>query len=223
MLIRINKAMADKGWCSRREADEWIAEGWVFLNGVLVAEPGVKIDPEVDELTVNKPASTKRYYLLYKPRGYMSTVAENEGLSLLRLLPEPEGLFPVGRLDKDSEGIILVTDDRTLTSKIIGERSEVEKEYDVVLSDPLTDLSIKAIDQGLVLEGRSLKSCKVVQLEPRHCLITIRDGRNRQIRRVFERIGNYVLLLKRIRIGHLHIGSMKPGEFQVLTREAIVV
>ena len=221
-MIRINKACADKGWCSRREADEWIAKGWVFLNGVRVDEPGVKVDPEVDVLTIHKPETKKRYYLLYKPRGYMSTVSENEGLSLLRLLPDPEGLFPIGRLDKDSEGIILITDDRSLPSKIIGKDCDVEKEYEVTLSDPLTPEALRAIEQGLVLEGVQLKPCVVKQLESTRCTITIRDGRNRQIRRVFERVGNYVVLLKRIRIGHLMIESLKPGEFRELDRQDIL-
>ena len=222
MILRINKALADIGWCSRREADEWIANGWVFLNGVRVEEPGIKVDTEMDVLTVNKPETTKRYYLLYKPRGYMSTVSENEGLSLLRLLPNPEGLFPIGRLDKDSEGLILVTDDRSLPSKIIGENSDVEKEYEVVLSVVVTPESIKEIERGLVLDGTQLKPCTVKLLEPKRCLIIIRDGRNRQIRRVFERVGNYVLLLKRTRIGHLKIDTLKPTEFRTLDRSDIV-
>lgn len=222
MTIRINKALADMGLCSRREADEWIAHGYVYLNGNIVREHGVKVDPDIDILTVNKPDTLKRYYLLYKPRGYMSTVSENEGLSLLRLLPQPEGLFPIGRLDKDSEGIILVTDDRSLPSKIIGEDSDVEKEYEVVLSVVVTPESIKEIERGLVLEGTQLKPCLIKQLEPKRCLITIRDGRNRQIRRVFERVNNYVLLLKRIRIGHLSIDTLKPGEFRMLDRKDII-
>ncbi len=222
MLIRINKVLADQGLCSRREADEWIAQGLIFLNGKLVQELGVKVDPELDVLTVNKPNTVKRYYLLYKPRGYMSTVSENEGLSLLRLLPKPEGLFPIGRLDKDSEGIILVTDDRSLPSKIIGETSDVEKEYEVFLSETITPESMNEIERGLVLEGNQLKPCSLKQLEPKRCLITIRDGRNRQIRRVFERVGNYVLSLKRIRIGHLSINMLKPGEYQTLDRKDIV-
>lgn len=220
-MIRINKALADKGWCSRREADEWIANGWVFLNGKRVEEPGVKVDPLVDILTLDKPNPTKRYYLLYKPRGYLSTVTENEGLSLLRLLPDPAGLFPVGRLDKDSEGIILVTDDRTLPAKIIGETSHVEKEYEVLLSKPIDDETVNYIEKGLVLAGKQLKPCTLELLEPTRCLLSLSEGRNRQIRGLFERVGNYVLELKRTRIGHLHIGDMKPGDYRVLTRDAL--
>lgn len=221
--VRVNKYLANRGDCSRREADQWIENGWVFVNGVCLKEQGVKINPGQDQVEVRKPVgSAKRYYLLNKPAGYLSTVGEQEGPSLLRLIPEPSGLFPIGRLDKDSEGLILITDDRTLQKNIIGEASLVEKEYEVELRDELSQGAQRTIEQGLLLNGKRLRPCHIHPLSTTRCSIVLTEGRNRQVRRVFERVGNLVISLKRVRIGGLLLGELNTGGFRTLSRHEIL-
>jgi 23S rRNA pseudouridine2604 synthase len=222
-LIRVNKYLAHRGFCSRREADEWIVKGWVFVNGIKVEKPGLMIDPASAEVAVDDAAKyiVKHTFLLNKPTGYLSTVTEKEGKSLLRLLPEIEGLFPIGRLDKESEGLILVTNDRTLTKRIIGEVKKVEKEYRVELNAPLPSGARKKLEQGIVLFEKKLKPCRIVMITPTTLMITLTEGKNRQIRRIFQKVGNHVVALERIRIGSLSIGSLKPGEHRVVSRKEL--
>ncbi len=221
--VRINKYLAQRGDCSRREADQWIDQGWVFVNGVCLREQGTKIDPDLDQVEIRKPTEAlKRYYLLNKPLGYLSTVGEQEGWSLLRLIPHSAGLFPIGRLDKDSEGLIIVTDDRTLQRNIIGESSRVEKEYRVLLRDELTPGAKHTIEEGLSLRGKQLRPCRIYPVSPTQCSIVLTEGKNRQVRRVFERVGNQVLSLTRVRIGDLALGTLNPGEYRVVDRSKIL-
>lgn len=220
--VRINKYLAEQGLCSRRQGDEWISKGYVYLNGEQVMAPGIKIDPDIDKVDIRKPTEKEYYFLLNKPRGYMSTVLENEGQSLLRLLPEIQGLCPIGRLDKDSEGLIIVTTDRTLTKLVIGEEVEVEKEYEVVLKENLTPSAKAKIEEGLNMFNQRLKPCKIEMLDPDKCRITLIEGKNRQVRRVFQKIGNEVLLLKRIRIGKLTIDMLKNNKYLELNRKSII-
>ena len=222
MEQRINKYMADKGWCSRRQADEWIVASRVRLNGQLVEGPGLKVDPDKDTVEVDFPKSDYAYFLLNKPLGYLSTVSENEGQSLLRLLPQVEGLFPVGRLDKDSSGLIVVTSDRTITNLLIGETSEVEKEYEVTLRFPLTEGAMRKIESGLNLAGEKLRPCVVRRTSSLSARITLTEGKNRQVRRVFQKIGNEVLTLNRIRIGKLTLRNLSGQTFASFSREDLL-
>ncbi len=221
--IRINKYLATKGLCSRREADEWIKSGWIHVDGTQITEPGLKIDPLLNKVEVRNRGEGKvnRYFLLNKPASYLSTVVETEGMSILRLLPEVKGLFPIGRLDKESEGLIIVTNDRTLTKHIIGEDVSVEKEYLVTLASPLTKTAQEKIEKGLNFHGEKLKPCIIKRHAPLIYSIILTEGKNRQVRRVFQKIGNEVTHLQRTRIGDIKINYLKDNPYLEVDKDYI--
>lgn len=221
-LIRLHKRIADAGICSRRAAEKLIAEGRVQVNGETVTEMGVKVSPE-DEVAVDGIVlETQRSVTLMmnKPVGYVCTVRDPHGRpTVMKLLPDlGVSLKPVGRLDMDSEGLLLFTTDGELANRLTHPRYEIDKEYEViVLGDPdIKDL--QRLERGIHLEDGKTAPAKVKKQNTRggktKLSIIIHEGRNRQVRRMFEAIGHPVTSLRRIRIGHLRVKGLGPGECQ---------
>ncbi len=228
--FRLNQAIAKSGYCSRREADKLIAAGRVSLNGQVVTDFSLSVDPNLDRLAIDgKPHKLKQftYVVMNKPRGIITTCSDQFGRKdVLALLPASlRHLRPVGRLDMDSEGLLLFTNDGDLTQKVTHPVHHLEKKYLVWVSGAIGQADLKRISEGVELsDGRTLPA-KVRLLDRRKLEssfeLTIREGRNRQIRRMCTQLGYRVTRLVRVGIGGLQLGQMAPGVWRYLDQEEI--
>jgi len=239
--IRLSKRMSELGLCSRREADEWIARGWVRVDGVVISELGSKVLP-AQRITVERQAAAQQArrvtVLLNKPVGYVSGQAEDgykpavtlvhassrwtEDKAPIQFHPSHlRSLVPAGRLDIDSVGLLVLTQDGRIAKQLIGEDTSVEKEYlvRVQYSKPgrLPDADLKLLNHGLSLDGKKLLPAKVRWLNDDQLSFVLREGKKRQIRRMCEAVGLKVLGLKRVRIGRVTLGNLPPGQWRYLT------
>lgn len=228
--MRINKYLAESGICSRRTADELIADGRVKINGK-VCSVGEDVDIATDKVFLDgKPVNVVKkydYFIMNKPKGYVCTVKDDKGRkTVMDLLPKNiERVFPVGRLDYDTEGLLLFTNDGDLTFKLTHPKNEVPKTYLVKTEKPVSDKDLSALRSGVIVDGVKTKKCNVVLIETTkqgsRLNITITEGRNRQVRKMFESIGNSVKFLKRIKIGDLKLSGLDRGEVRRLNKEEI--
>lgn len=233
-MLRLSKIMAQRGVCSRREADAFIEQGLVSVNGVIVDRLGTKVAPDV-EITLAPQAVNKQKelitILLNKPVGYVSaqpepgyapaikliTVANQVGKRKKRLAPEHlKGLAVAGRLDIDSQGLLLFTQDGRLAKTIIGGESRIEKEYIVRVHGSLSDDALGLLRVGMALDGRPLKPARVEWINRDQLRFVLREGRKRQIRRMCEMVGLKVAGLKRVRIGAIKLGDLPEGKWRFL-------
>ncbi|MDP3970938.1 MAG: pseudouridine synthase [bacterium] len=229
-LVRLNKYIANSGVCSRRKADELIEDGRVRINDVVVTELGMKVDVSDETLLVEvngKKLTGKKtqftYIMLHKPSGYVVTKSDAHAIrTIMDLLPNTlQHVHPVGRLDKMSSGLILLTDDGDYTYEVTHPKFNKEKEYIVKTRDPLTMADINKLRNGIVLaEGNTGKN-KVKQIDPTTFAIILQQGWNRQIRRMIQSLDNKVMGLKRIRIGDLSLGTLPPGKWNIIKKENI--
>lgn len=236
--IRLSKVMADRGICSRREADECIAKGWVKVNGKVVSELGSKINPK-DEITLTEDAAAwlrgKLSIIIYKPVGHVSGQAEEDYEAASYLITEEnqvrapgdpgapsrrdlQTLAPAGRLDIDSRGLLLLSQDGKLVRKIIAPDSNMEKEYLVWVEGNITGEKIQRLRHGLSLDGKALKPAFVEQIKDQQLRFILREGKKRQIRRMCELVNLDVTSLVRIRIGPLKLGNLEPAQWRYLSR-----
>ena len=233
--VRLNKWMAQLGLCSRREAEALISRGEVKVNGETVSEPGHKISP--GETMVLGSAGAKALddqltAVLHKPVGYVSAQPEAGQTPAVRLVtkanlvgkaPKLPGaktqLAPLGRLDMDSRGLLLLSQDGVLAKAVIGPHSNLDKEYLVTVKGQVTPQALDKLRHGLTLDGRRLKHAKVDQVSPGRLRFILREGRNRQIRRMCELVGLLVVDLYRVRIGPLELGDLPEGKWRALTEE----
>ena len=223
--MRLNQFLALCGMGSRRKCDEIIAGGQVMINGK-PAETGCRVDPSKDRVTVHgKPVtpSGKAYFVLFKPANVLTTLADPDDRPTVKhyLKHIPERIFPVGRLDFDSEGLILLTNDGTLAHRVQHPRYEIEKEYRVVADKKLTDEEALQFSRGVILEEGKTAPCKVAYLGQNCYQVILHQGWYRQIRRMFERFGVQITALRRVRIGNLELGSLRPGEVRPLSQEEV--
>lgn len=217
--IRINKYLRDKGLASRREADELIAAGQVLVNGKR-AETGMLIH-DGDQVVLRQHKEKSRIYLAYyKPSGF-ATQAPEDSDSVIKEW-RGKGLFPVGRLDKESEGLLILTNDGRLTTKLIGEDSDVEKEYIVKVKEGLREGIPAIFKKGMQTKpfGKLLPAEAEI-LDRSAMRVVLREGKRHQIRVMFSELGYTITALKRIRIGHISIGNLKPGQTRKLTQVEI--
>ena len=228
---RLQKLIATAGIASRRHAEELISAGRVTVNGEVVRELGTKADPDRDHIKVNGKlinpqlkARDKVYVLLNKPRGYLSSVSDPEGRPLVtELLPPNLGrLHPVGRLDFNTEGLLLLTNDGDLTNYVTAARNRVEKVYEVKIKGVPPDGAIQRLRRGITLEdGTRTAPAKITKLGETQTNawyeVLLHQGRNQQVRRMFELIGHSVLKLRRVRIGFLTDENLKPGHWRFLS------
>jgi len=229
---RVNKWLAAQGVCSRREAEALIAKGLVSIDGERVDDPGRKIEPgqtiDVGEASARPQISV----VLNKPVGIVSAQPEGEQIPAARLLTRtaligpPRNmptkrtrLAPLGRLDQDSRGLLLLSEDGVLAKAIIGPESKLDKEYLVRVEGRVEEGKLKLLRHGLALDGRQLKPAKVSLIEPQLLRFILTEGRNRQIRRMCEAVQLLVVDLKRVRIGPLALGDVPEGKWRALTSE----
>ena len=238
---RLSKVMAERGLCSRREADEWIVNGWVKVDGVIMETLGTRIKPDA-EIVISGYAYEQQAeqvtILLHKPVGYVSGQAE-DGYQPAIVLVHPDnewlddpdlsdynakefqrgflhGLAPAGRLDIDSTGLLVLTQDGRIARHLIGEDSSVEKEYLVRVEGELSDADMKRLNHGLMLDGEQLKPAKVSWQNEDQLRFVLREGKKRQIRRMCEMVGLHVVGLKRVRIGSVNLGKLPQGQWRYL-------
>lgn len=228
--MRINKYLAERGIASRRHADAMIESGRVYINGEraklgtdVTEEDEITVDGNVIENTEIKP----EYYLMNKPKGIICTVADDRGRkTVMDLLPPDVGrVFPIGRLDYDTEGLLLLTNDGDLAFRLTHPTNEIPKTYMAKIEGTLTEKDLNPIRSGIELDGVLTKKCKAHIVETNKTYtkvhITITEGKNRQVRRMFEAIGKNVILLRRVSIGQLKLSGMDRGQIRPLTEQEI--
>lgn len=221
--MRLNKYIAYLNIASRREADKLIKDGKVKVNGEIIINPAIQV-AENDKIIcdIENYKNEKIYIKLNKPVGYVVSNNKKEGKPIYKLLDEKlKKLYPVGRLDKDSKGLILFTNDGIFSKKIIGEESECEKEYYVKLEGNISDSALKKLEFGISLDGKKLKPAIVKRVSKNSFNIILKEGRNRQIRRMCEKVGFEVILLKRLRISNIYLNDLQEGKFEYLTKDEI--
>lgn len=228
--MRVSKFISENGIASRRKAEEFILNGRVSVNNKLVTQLGTKIDPQKDSVRVDQKLITlnteKIYYLLNKPIGYTTTTKDRHAKhTVLELVPKTTRVFPVGRLDKNTTGLLILTNDGDLAFRLTHPKFEKEKEYEVFCSSKLSNDNIKKLKKGIHLEdGPTLPvKIKTIKDSPNEFIysIIIREGRKRQIRRMFEHIGNRVVKLKRVRIDKLRLEGLKEGDWRNLKKDEV--
>jgi 23S rRNA pseudouridine2605 synthase len=231
MKERLQKILASAGIASRRRAEEYIRQGRVKVDGRIVVEMGLQVDPQHQLIELDgKPVTTKEspiYILLNKPRGYVSTLSDPQGRPIITslLTGVKVRVFPVGRLDLDSEGALLLTNDGELAHRILHPSFEVEKTYIIrVTGEPKAGL-LKKLEEGIIIEGRRTWPAKVRMLtaEPTGSTleVIIHEGRKRQVRKMFAAIGHPVLQLKRVAYGNLELANLPAGKYRVLNRKEL--
>lgn len=234
-MIRLNKFLSDNGICSRRSADTLISEGKVKINGT-IATLGTKIDPKRDVIFVNGKkieniSDEKIYYILNKPAGYITTSSDPHGRkTVMDLVPKYPRVYPVGRLDYSTSGLLILTNDGDLTNKLTHPKFEKEKEYEVEARIMNNELRIKELinefKKGIRLQEGVAKADKISVLEESENMvklsIVIHQGWNRQIRRMCEALGLEVLELKRVKVGKLELGNLKEGSWKKVKKEDIL-
>jgi 23S rRNA pseudouridine2604 synthase len=238
--LRLSKRMSELGLCSRREADEWIERGWVRVDGVIVSELGSKVLPH-QRITVERQASAEQArrvtILINKPVGYVSGQAEDGYQPAVALVnansrwkedkvatqfhpSQLRSLVPAGRLDIDSVGLLVLTQDGRIAKQLIGQDTSIEKEYLVRVQytkpGKLPDAELKRLNHGLSLDGKKLLPAKVRWQNEDQLNFILREGKKRQIRRMCEAVGLKVLGLKRVRIGRVKLGDLPAGQWRYL-------
>lgn len=223
---RLQKYLARCGVASRRASEQIIASGRVRVNGRPAVEPGTSVDPEHDRVEVDglavRPPVAHTYLLLNKPIGVVSTASEPRGRrTVLDLVPVDARVFSVGRLDYESEGLLLLTDDGDLALRLTHPRHSVEKEYRALLQGDVTDAILRRLSAGVELDGKRTAPASFERLETHPDGVWVRvvlhEGRNRQIRRMVEAVGLEVVRLVRVRVGSLELGGLPPGGWRRLS------
>ncbi len=220
---RLNKFIADSGYCSRREADRLIEEGRVLVDGrkgVLGDKilPGMKVIADGHDLTGD---SEKVYIVLNKPAGIVCTADPREPMNVVDYINYPARIFPVGRLDKDSEGLLLMTSDGEIVNRLLRAAGGHEKEYEVEVDRPVTREFLEKMMAGVEILDTVTLPCKVRKTGERSFNIILIQGLNRQIRRMCEALGYNVRKLRRIRIMNIKLGNMQPGQWRDVTKDEL--
>ena len=219
-LMRLQKFLSIAGFCSRRKGEEYIKEGLVKVNGKTVLELGTKVDPQNDRIEVNGTlvqADQKPVYIaLNKPGEYVTSCDHPGEKIVLDLVDIPERIYPVGRLDKDSTGLLLLTNDGRLHHRLSHPSFDHEKEYEVTVASQITDGALRSLEKGLPLMGTKTRPAKVKRLSSKRFRIVLKEGRNRQIRRMVGKVGGRVIGLKRIRISNIKLGRLSEGSWRYL-------
>jgi 23S rRNA pseudouridine2604 synthase len=217
--VRLNKYISETGVCSRREADKWIEAGRVTCNGQPAAL-GTRV-ADGDEIRVDGElvgAKKEQIYIaLNKPVGITCTTESHIEDNIIDLIGHTERIFPIGRLDKDSEGLILLTNNGDIVNDILRSENNHEKEYIVTADRPITELSLQMMAGGVKIMGELTKPCKVSRIDQLTFRMTLTQGLNRQIRRMCSALGYKAQRLQRVRIMNIHLGTLNPGEWRHLT------
>ncbi|MBF0201830.1 MAG: rRNA pseudouridine synthase [Desulfamplus sp.] len=225
--MRLQKFLSQAGICSRRKGEKYISDGLVTINGIKVTHPGIQVDTDVDmvcfrgdpvELLLD---SEKIYIALNKPAGVVTSCSHKGEKIVLDMIDIPHRIYPVGRLDKDSSGLLLLTNDGELHNRLSHPSHNHEKEYVVTTVNPISRGALGKMAAGIVLDGKKTRKATVTRLGPFKFNIVLKQGLNRQIRRMVQKTGNSVDTLKRVRMGNIRLDSLKEGEWRYLTRDEV--
>jgi 23S rRNA pseudouridine2605 synthase len=228
--MRINKYLATCGVSSRRKAEELVTAGKVAINGKVITDLATQVNEQTDKVTADGElvslTEQKVYYLLNKPRGYISSVTDPKGRkTIVDLIDTTERIFPVGRLDYDTEGLIILTNDGDLAHKLMHPSHEIEKTYIANIQGPILESELAVLRAGVIIDGVRTAQAKVKRLKFENGVsriqLTIHEGRNRQIRKMFEAIGKELLFLKRSAIGEIKLGGLSRMEYRKLTEAEV--
>ena len=229
-MMRLQKYLALCGVASRRSAEKMISDGRITVDGSVITEMGVQVeigqDIRVDGKLVT-PEPEKKYIMYHKPAGEVTTASDPEGRATVldKFRDYPVRLYPVGRLDYDSEGLLLLTNDGDLTERMLHPSMEVEKTYLARVSNELTQTEARRLEAGVMVDGRKTARAKVKILGFKglytDILVTIHEGRNRQVRKMVEQVGHQVVMLRRIRFGPLKLDDLPRGMWRELTEEEL--
>ena len=228
--MRLDKFLAEAGFGTRSQVKKLIRKGRVEVNGEVVKEPSYQVEPAKDEVLVDgEPALFEEtyYLILNKPEGYITSTKDRE-LTVMELvsdIPRFEKLFPVGRLDKDAEGLLIMTNDGELAHRLTHPKWKVPKTYEVVVEGRLTEEAVEPLRKGIELKDFKAQPAEVEILEAgeeeSRARITIREGKYHQVKRMFAAVGHPVKRLKRVKFGNLELGELPPGEYRHMTEEEL--
>ncbi len=223
--MRLQKFLSQAGVCSRRKGETYIQAGRIRINGRPVTTLGVAVDPEKDRVELDgRPVQIREkpiYIALHKPKGYVTTCSQKEKKIVLDLIQLPQRIYPIGRLDKDSTGLLLLTNDGALHQCLSHPSFDHEKEYVVEVAQPIPAGALRKLAEGLPVLGRKTRPADVKRLGPRRFRIILKEGRNRQIRRMVAKIGNEVKALQRVRIAGIALGDLAEGAWRHLTEQEV--
>lgn len=220
-LIRLQKFLSEAGICSRRKGEEYIKAGLVRVNHQVVTALGTKIDPEKDRVEFKgrliEPEDRLVYIALNKPKGFVTSCRQPGDNIVLDLVDVPERIFPIGRLDKDSTGLLLLTNDGSLHHRLSHPSFDHEREYDVTVTKPIPDGALRTIAKGMPMMGTKTRPAKIDRVSSRRFRIVLKEGKNRQIRRMVRKVDHHVARLKRIRMANVKLGKLNEGAWRYLT------
>ncbi len=220
--MRLQKFLSASGVCSRRKGEELIVAGKVAVNGKTIVELGTKIDPDRDQVEVDgqaiQPAHNLVYIALNKPRDYVTSCRHPGEKVVVDLVDIPQRVYPVGRLDKDSTGLLLLTNDGRIHHRLTHPSFDHEKEYDVTVVRPISDGALQKMREGLPLMGSRTRPARIARISPRRFRIVLQEGKNRQIRRMVRKVGNAVDRLQRKRFAGIKLGNLPPGRWRHLSK-----
>ena len=223
ILVRLQKFLADAGACSRRKGEAYILDGRVTVNGNVVVTLGTKVNPQTDAVCLDgQPVALSErnlYVMLNKPAGVVSSCRHRGEPVVTDLVDLPQRLFPVGRLDKDSTGLLLLTTDGRIHHRLSHPSFDHEKEYDVTVERPIDDQALGLLEKGLPLSGVTTRPARVTRISKRRFRIVLMEGKNRQIRRMVQKVGNRVVRLNRIRVANLKLGNLARGSWRHLRED----
>lgn len=220
-MMRLQKFLSEAGICSRRKGEEYIREGLVRVNSRVITELGTKVDPEKDSVEFDGKVialkSEPIYIALNKPKGYVTSCSHPGEKIVLDLIDIPGRVYPIGRLDKDSTGLLILTNDGSLHHRLSHPSFDHEKEYDVTVARPIPDGALAALAKGLPMMGTKTRPAEVNRISARRFRIVLKEGKNRQIRRMVRKVGHQVIRLKRIRVSNIKLGRLTQGAWRYLT------
>ena len=232
-MERLQKVIANSGYCSRRKAEELILAGKVLVNGSIVHELGIKVshddEIEVDGLSIKKDHNYE-YYLLYKPRGVVTTTNDDKGRkTVVDLIDTTARIYPVGRLDYDTTGVLLLTNDGVFANGLMHPANEIDKVYIAKVEGILSGYDVKRLKSGIMIDGRKTAKCHVkvrsIDKKKNTCIVelVIHEGRNHQVKKMIEAVGKKVIKLKRERFGIFDLSGLKASEYRRLTAKEVHV
>lgn len=226
-LMRLQKFLSAAGFCSRRSGEAHIRRGAVTVNDRTVTTLGTKVDPDRDTVAVNGQTVTLQeksvYILLNKPTGFVTSCRHPGERVVLDLVSVPQRIFPVGRLDKDSRGLLLLTNDGRIHHRLAHPAFDHEKEYEVTVAAPIADGALMKMARGMPLMGTRTRPASIRRLTARRFRIVLQEGRNRQIRRMVGKLGHKVIDLKRVRLANLSLGRLAEGTWRHLRPAEVAV
>lgn len=223
--VRLQKFLSMAGFCSRRKGETYITQGKVKVNGRTITELGTKIDPDVDRVEIDGQIlqlQQKRIYIaLNKPKGYITSCEQKGEPIVIDLIHIRQRIYPVGRLDKDSTGLLLLTNDGELHHRLLHPSFDHEKEYIVTTALPISAESLAAMHKGMSIQGQKTRPAKVKRLSSHQFMIQLKEGKNRQIRRMVRKLRNHVSRLKRIRVAGVELSDLQEGAWRHLTEKEV--